>query len=61
MYAFASVYHPPHHIVRPNPLNLKLGSYGLEAEVLVEVERDNAGVAPEEICAGAADVVEARL
>ena len=48
MYGFASDYRLPHHIVRPYALDLELGSDGPEAEVFVEIERDDTRVAPEE-------------
>ena len=57
MYGFASDYHPPHHIVRPNVLNLKLGADGLESHTLVKIQRDDAGIAPEKVAVVPADVL----
>lgn len=61
MYGFASDYHLPHDIVSPYPLNLKLGTDGLEAEVLVEIQRDDTGVAPQQVRVVASHMVEAGI
>ena len=45
MYGFASDYHVPHHIVRPNLLNLELGADGLEVSSLLDVENDRISLA----------------
>ena len=45
MYGFASDYHVPHHIVRPNFLNLELGADGLEVSSLRDGEKDRISLA----------------
>ena len=61
MYGFASDYHLPHHIVRPDALDLEFGSDGPEAEVFVESERDDTRVAPQQAGVMVANVLEAGI
>ena len=59
MYGFASDYRHPHQIAWPDALDLELGANRLKAEVLVEVERDYARAAPQEVGVLGSHVVQA--
>ena len=61
MYGFASDYRLPHHIVRPNALDVKLGANSLEAKVFVEIRRHDTRVAPEETSLLGTHMVEAGM